>query len=161
LIVSTTNGGPAEAPATNPAPQLMVLAQYIKDLSFENPNAPGSLQQSTQPQINISVNVVTNPLSDTDIEVTLRTEGKAEANGSVMFNIELDFAGVFRVQNVPLEQVQQLVLIECPRILFPFAREIIATSVRNGGFPPLLLDPIDFVALYQQRLAQQQPPATA
>ena len=159
--MSTTNGGPVEATASNSAPQLMVLAQYIKDLSFENPNAPGSLQQTTQPQINISVNVVTTPASDTDIEVTLRLEGKAETAGSVMFNIELEFAGVFRVQNVPVEQVQPLVLIECPRILFPFAREIIATSVRNGGFPPLLLDPIDFVALYQQRLAQQQPPATA
>jgi preprotein translocase subunit SecB len=158
--VSTTNGGTVEATASNPAPQLMVLAQYIKDLSFENPNAPGSLQQTTQPQINISVNVVTNPLSDTDIEVTLRLEGKAETNGSVMFNIELEFAGVFRVQNVPPEQVQPLVLIECPRLLFPFAREIIATSVRNGGFPPLMLDPIDFVALYQQRLAQA-PAATA
>jgi preprotein translocase subunit SecB len=159
--VSTTNGGPVEATASNSAPQLMVLAQYIKDLSFENPNAPGSLQQTTQPQINISVNVATNPLSDTDIEVTLRLEGKAETAGSVMFNIELDFAGVFRVQNVPQEQVQPLVLIECPRLLFPFAREIIATSVRNGGFPPLMLDPIDFVALYQQRLAQQSPQATA
>jgi preprotein translocase subunit SecB len=153
--VSTTNGGPVEATASNSAPQLMVLAQYIKDLSFENPNAPGSLQQTTQPQINISVNVAANPLSDTDIEVTLRLEGKAETAGSVMFNIELDFAGVFRVQNVPQEQ------IECPRLLFPFAREIIATSVRNGGFPPLMLDPIDFVALYQQRLAQQSPQATA
>ncbi len=159
--MSTTNGGPVEATASNSAPQLMVLAQYIKDLSFENPNAPGSLQQTTQPQINISVNVATNPLSDTDIEVTLRLEGKAETAGSVMFNIELDFAGVFRVQNVPQEQVQPLVLIECPRLLFPFAREIIATSVRNGGFPPLMLDPIDFVALYQQRLAQQSPQATA
>jgi preprotein translocase subunit SecB len=159
--VSTTNGGPVEATASNSAPQLMVLAQYIKDLSFENPNAPASLQQTTQPQINISVNVVTNPLSDTDIEVTLRLEGKAETAGSVMFNIELEFAGVFRIQNVPQEQVQPLVLIECPRILFPFAREIIATSVRNGGFPPLMLDPIDFLALYQQRLAQQAPPATA
>jgi preprotein translocase subunit SecB len=159
--VSSTNGGPVEATAANSGPQLMVLAQYIKDLSFENPNAPGSLQQSAQPQINISVNVVANPLSDTDIEVTLHLEGKAETNGTVMFNIELQFAGVFRVQNVPQEQVQPLVLIECPRILFPFAREIVATSVRNGGFPPLLLDPIDFVALYQQRLAQQQPPATA
>jgi len=159
--VSTTNGGPVEATASNSAPQLMVLAQYIKDLSFENPNAPGSLQQTTQPHINISVNVAANPLSDTDIEVTLRLEGKAETAGSVMFNIELDFAGVFRVQNVPQEQVQPLVLIECPRLLFPFAREIIATSVRNGGFPPLMLDPIDFVALYQQRLAQQSPQATA
>jgi len=159
--VSTTNGGPVGATASNSAPQLMVLAQYTKDLSFENPNAPGSLQQTTQPQINISVNVVTTPLSDTDIEVTLRLEGKAETAGSVMFNIELQYAGVFRIQNVPQEQVQPLVLIECPRLLFPFAREIIATSVRNGGFPPLMLDPIDFVSLYQQRLAQQVPAATA
>jgi preprotein translocase subunit SecB len=159
--VSTTNGGPVEATTSNSAPQLMVLAQYTKDLSFENPNAPGSLQQTTQPQISISVNVVTSPLSDTDIEVTLRLEGKAEAAGSVMFNIELQYAGVFRIQNVAQEQIQPLVLIECPRLLFPFAREIIATSVRNGGFPPLMLDPIDFVALYQQRLAQQAPEATA
>ena len=82
-----------------------------------------------------------------------------------MFNIELEFAGVFRIQNVPQEQLQPLMLIECPRLLFPFAREIIATSVRNGGFPPLMLDPIDFVALYQQRMAQQvraaAPPAVS
>jgi preprotein translocase subunit SecB len=159
LIVSTTNGGPAEAPAPNPAPQLMVLAQYIKDLSFENPNAPKSLQQTTQPQINISVNVTASPITDTDVEVTLRLEGKAEAAGTVMFSIELEYAGMFRVQNMPPDQVQPIVLIECPRILFPFAREIVATSVRNGGFPPLMLDPIDFVALYQQRMAQVPPPA--
>jgi preprotein translocase subunit SecB len=137
----------------------MVLGQYIKDLSFENPNAPGSLQQQTQPQINVQVNVTANPITDTDIEVTLRLEGKAEAAGTVMFNVELEFAGVFRIQNIPQEQVQPVVLIECPRLLFPFAREIIATSVRNGGFPPLMLDPIDFVALYQQRMAQQTPPS--
>jgi preprotein translocase subunit SecB len=154
--VSSTNGGPAE---TTAPPQLMVIGQYIKDLSFENPNAPQSLQTATQPQIKVSVNVTANPISDTDIEVELRLEGKAESGGSVMFNIELVFAGLFRVQNVPAEQVQPLVLIECPRLLFPFAREIIATSVRNGGFPPLMLDPIDFVALYQQRLAQQTSPA--
>jgi preprotein translocase subunit SecB len=161
--VSITNGGPAEAPAQGAAPQLMVLAQYIKDLSFENPNAPRSLQGSTQPQINISVNVTANPLSDTDVEVTLRLEGKAEAAGTVMFNVELEFAGAFRIQNVPQDSLQPIVLIECPRLLFPFAREIIATTVRNGGFPPLMLDPIDFIALYQQRMAQGEvaPPATA
>ena len=161
--MSTTNGGPAQAPATNPpAPQLMVLGQYIKDLSFENPNAPASLQgQNAQPQINVSVNVAANPLTDTDVEIVLRLEGKAETNGTVMFNIELEFAGVFRIQNVPPEQVQPLLLIECPRLLFPFAREIIATSVRNGGFPPLMLDPIDFVALYQQRVAQLTPQPVA
>jgi preprotein translocase subunit SecB len=161
--VSSTNGngGPAPAPAQNAGPQLMVLAQYIKDLSFENPNAPNSLQQSSQPQINISVNVTAKPLTETDVEVELRLEGKAEVNGSVMFNIELVFAGAFRIQNIPQDQLQPIMLIECPRLLFPFAREIVATSVRNGGFPPLMLDPIDFVALYQQRMTQVAPPATA
>src|SRR5690242_5375018 len=139
----------------------MVLGQYVKDLSFENPNAPTAFQQQTQPQINVQVNVAAKPITETDIEVTLRLEGKAEGNGSVMFNVELEFAGVFRIQNLPQEQVQPVVLIECPRLLFPFAREIIATSTRNGGFPPLMLDPIDFVSLYQQRLAQQAPPPPA
>jgi preprotein translocase subunit SecB len=160
--VSTTNGGSADTAAANAGPQLLVLAQYVKDLSFENPNAPGSLQQNTQPQINISVNVTAKPLSPTDAEVELRLEGKAETAGTVMFNIELVFAGVFRIQNVPAENVNPLMMIECPRLLFPFAREIVANSVRNGGFPPLLLDPIDFVALYQQRVAQvQAPPPSA
>jgi preprotein translocase subunit SecB len=155
-----TNGGPEAAfPGNKPGPELSVLAQYIKDFSFENPNAPRSLQQTGQPQISIAVNVTTNPMSETDIEVSLKLEGKAEANGMVMFNIELDYSGVFRVQNVPDEQVQPLVMIECPRILFPFAREIVATMVRNGGFPPLMLDPVDFLALYNQRLAQNQPSA--
>jgi preprotein translocase subunit SecB len=158
--VSTTNGGQAEpTAAANTAPQLMVLAQYIKDLSFENPNAPRSLQQTVQPQINIAVNVNAKPIADTDFEVELRLEGKAEAAGSVMFNIELVFAGVFRIQNVPQENINPIVMIECPRLLFPFAREIIANAVRNGGFPPLLLDPIDFLALFQQRIAQSQPAA--
>jgi preprotein translocase subunit SecB len=160
--VSTTNGGPApgqDQASAQGAPQLMVLAQYVKDLSFENPNAPQSLQQNVQPQINIMVNVSAKPLNPGDFEVELRLEGKAEASGSVMFNVELVFAAAFRIQNIPEDNLQPVLMIECPRLLFPFAREIIATSVRNGGFPPLLLDPIDFVALYQQRMAQIQPSA--
>ena len=153
--MSMTNGGfDAPFPGTNPGPELTVRAQYIKDFSFENPNAPRSLEQTGQPQIGISINVTANPLNDTDIEVSLILEGKAEANGMVMFNIELVYAGIFRIQNVPQDQVQPLVMIECPRVLFPFAREIVATTVRNGGFPPLMLDPVDFVALYQQRMGQ-------
>jgi preprotein translocase subunit SecB len=155
---TSSNGGPVEEAAPGLAPQLMVLGQYVKDLSFENPNAPRSLTQNVQPQINVSVNVTANPMSDTDVEVVLQLEGKAEAAGSVMFNIELVYGGVFRIQNVPQENIHPLMMIECPRLLFPFAREIIANAVRGGGFPPLLLDPIDFVALYQQRLAAQQPP---
>jgi preprotein translocase subunit SecB len=152
--MSATNG--------RPQPQAMshigVLAQYVKDFSFENPNAPRSLAPSgQQPTINIQVNVDAAPASGTDFEVTLRLEGKAEAQGSLLFGFELVFGGVFRIQNVPADSLQPVVMIECPRLLFPFAREIIATAVRNGGFPPLLLDPIDFVGLYRQRLAGAQP----
>ena len=90
-----------------------------------------------------------------DYEVTLSIEGKAEIGDMVLFNFELVYAGVFRIQNVPQENLHPVVMIECPRLLFPFAREIIATSVRDGGFPPLLLDPVDFVGLYRQNLANQ------
>jgi len=109
------------------------------------------------PQIGIQINVNANPLSDTDIEVVLKLEGKAEAGGMLLFSFELDFAGIFRIRNVPQESLNAIVLIECPRLLFPFAREIIATAVRNGGFPPLLLDPVDFVALYRRKMEQVQP----
>ena len=153
--MTTTNGGPAAPQPQQTTPQLNVLGQYIKDFSFENPNAPRSLAASqTQPTINISINVGVQQLGQTEYEVSLKLEGKAENSGSVMFAFELTFAGIFRLQNVPQEHLQPLLLIECPRLLFPFAREVIATSVRNGGFAPLLLDPVDFVALYQQRMAQ-------
>lgn len=152
--MSTTNGGPS--PET--APQLNVLAQYIKDFSFENPHAPQSLQPRPEPpQINIQINVNAQPLSDTDVEVVLDLHGKAEHTGSVLFNFELTFAGIFRIRNIPKESMDAVVLIECPRLLFPFAREIVANTVRNGGFPPLLLDPVDFVSLYRQRMAQMPP----
>jgi preprotein translocase subunit SecB len=158
--MSTTNGGPA--PAANQPPQLNVVAQYIKDFSFENPNAPQSLGGgSIQPQIAIQINVEARPLSETDIEVTLKLDGKAENNGSLMFQFELAFAGIFRIQNVPQESMNAMVLIECPRLLFPFAREIIATTVRNGGFPPLLLDPVDFVGLYRQKMSELQAASAA
>ena len=119
-----------------------------------------SLQVTTQPQIGIQINVDAKPLSQSDIEVTLKLEGKAESAGKLMFGFELEYAGVFRIQNVPQESLNAVVLIECPRLLFPFAREIIATTVRNGGFPPLLLDPVDFVGLYRQKLSEQQPAGT-
>jgi preprotein translocase subunit SecB len=151
--MSTINGGPAP----NQQPQLNVVAQYIKDFSFENPNAPQSLAPAGQPpQIAIQINVNAKPLAENDIEVTLKLDGKAERDGSLMFSFELEFAGVFRVVNVPQESLNAIVLIECPRLLFPFAREIIATTVRNGGFPPLLLDPVDFVSLYRQKMGELQ-----
>ncbi len=156
-MTNGTNGGQTDQP-----PQLNVLAQYIKDLSFENPNAPGSLaaMQQEQPAINIQINVQAAPLGGSDYEVVLHVEGKAERGGSVLFSFDLSFAGVFRIQNVPQENMHPLVMIECPRLLFPFAREIIAGAVRNGGFPPLLLDPVDFVALYRQNMERMQAAQT-
>ena len=161
-MTSPGNGGPVTSPDSRQGQaQLSVLGQYIKDFSFENPNAPRSLAPNqTQPAINIQINVSVQQLAETDYEVSLKLEGKAESSGNVLFVFDLTFAGVFRVQNMPKESLQPLIMIECPRLLFPFAREIVATAVRNGGFPPLLLDPVDFVALYQQRAAQvQQAPS--
>ncbi len=152
-MTATTNGPQAENP-----PQLNVLAQYIKDFSFENPNAPRSLTPTEQqPSIGIQINVNAKPLSQTDFEVELKLEGKAELPSAVLFSFDLAYAGVFRIQNIPQENVHPLVMIECPRLLFPFAREIVASAVRNGGFPPLLIDPIDFVALYRQKMGTLQP----
>ena len=114
-----------------------------------------------QPQIAIQINVNAKPLQGNDIEVELKLDGKAETGGNnLMFSFELVYAGVFRIQNVPQEAMNPIVLIECPRLLFPFAREIIATTVRNGGFPPLLLDPVDFVGLYRKKLAEMQAAGT-
>ena len=157
--MATTNGGPAQ-PQPQPqsqSPQLNVLAQYVKDFSFENPNAPRSLSPGHQPSINIQINVNANRLNDTEFEVELKLEGKADTPTGTLFGFDLVYAGIFRVLNIPQEHLDQLIMIECPRLLFPFARELVATAVRNGGFPPLLIDPIDFVGLYRQKMAQMQP----
>jgi len=162
--MSMTNGGQTGGPAQdqNQLPQLNVLAQYIKDLSFENPNAPGSLNPGQQPTVNLQINVSANPVAGgSDVEVELKLEGKAEAAGAVLFSFDLAFAGIFRIHNVPPDSMHPVVMIECPRLLFPFAREIVAAVVRNGGFPQFLIEPVDFVSLYRQKMeqAQPQPPA--
>jgi preprotein translocase subunit SecB len=169
--MSSTNGGngapgpQGQAPGQpqGAAPQLNVIAQYIKDLSFENPNATRAMTTGQQqPAINIQVSVNANPLTDTDIEVVLKIDGKAELpNNTLLFGFELAYAGTFRIQNVPQESIHAIVMIECPRLLFPFARQIIADTVISGGFPPLLLDPVDFVGLYRQNMAKMQPAGAA
>ncbi len=155
------NGG-AEA-AQGQGPVLNTLVQYIKDLSFENPNAPNSLgQQQQPPQISIQINVGARQLADADFEVDLLLEGNAKVNNEVLFAFELTYSGIFRIAGVPQEQLHPFVMIECPRMLFPFARQIVAEAVRHGGFPPLYIDPVDFAALYRQKLAEfqtQQPTA--
>lgn len=160
--------GDGAAAAAQQVPSIGVLTQYVKDLSFENPAAPRSLaQQSTGPKIEIGVNVNAKPLSDDTFEVDLTIEAKAKGAAeegkepSVIFAADLTYGGLFRIQNIPKESLHAVVLIECPRLLFPFARQVIAEATRNGGFPPLLIDPIDFSALYRDKIAQDQPAPTA
>jgi preprotein translocase subunit SecB len=138
-------------------PRFNSIGQYIKDLSVENPNAPMSLQPRDQvPQIDINVAVNADRLNDTDYEVRLKLDARAGEGQDMMFNLELTYAGIFRIENVPDDQIQPFVFIEGPRFLFPFAREVIANATRQAGFPPLMVDPIDFLSLFRQRVAQAQ-----
>ena len=142
------NGFDDQAP-----PQVAIITQYEKDLSFENPNAPGSLQVQSQPRIDVNVGVNARKAADDVYEVELKISAKADVDGEAAFMVELLYAGLFGLKNVPEEAIEPFCIIEGPRMLFPFARRIIADAVRDGGFPPLMLDPIDFGALY---MSQQQ-----
>lgn len=141
--------------AAGEAAQLRVLTQYVKDLSFENPNAPQTLGPAEeQPAINVRVDVGVRRMSGTDFEVALKIGAEATVKDKTMFLVELDYAGLFRLTNVPEADLEAVLVIECPRQIFPFARRILADVTRDGGFPPLMIDPIDFVGLYNQRRQQ-------
>ncbi|TIV23897.1 MAG: protein-export chaperone SecB, partial [Mesorhizobium sp.] len=130
---------------------------YVKDLSFESPGAPNSLRgRDKAPGIAINVNVNANPLSDKQFDVNLTLNAKASFDQEVLFNVELVYGGVFAISGFPQEHMLPILFIECPRLLFPFARQIISDATRNGGFPPLMLDPIDFAQMFQQRIAEDQ-----
>lgn len=162
-------GSPGDAGqgAADPAadtPRLSVTAQYVKDFSFENPNAPQSLAPpKEQPQIDVNVEVEANLLAPDNYEVTLRIAVTARNVETTLFVIELLYAGLFRIENIPEESLEAVCLIECPRLIFPFARRIIADGTRDGGFPPMLIDPIDFATLYRQRAqaSKEASPADA
>lgn len=157
-----------DAPMTNgedTAPQAGVLSQYVKDLSFENPNAPGVYQWQGQPRIDVQFNIGSNQVGDDAYEVVLKIDVRADSADKVAFQVDLSYAGLFQLRNVPEEQLTPFLLAEAPRILFPFARRVLADAVRDGGFPPLMLEPIDFAQLYiaqaqaQGEALMQQPPA--
>ncbi|MTI44362.1 protein translocase subunit secB [Roseibium hamelinense] len=154
-MTDTNDGAAAPEAEAGAAPGMHILGQYIKDLSFENPNAPRSLQQGEQPKLDINVNVGAQQIGEDQFEVILTLTSKAERPDMVMFNVELVYAGLFKITGVPKEHMHPFVMIECPRMIFPFARNILAEATRNGGFPPLLLDPIDFANLYRQNMQQQ------
>ena len=153
----TTNGAEAGR-----QPSINILAQYTKDFSFENPGAPRSLQSREKaPNINISVNVNANPMTETDFDVVLTLDASAKDGDKMVFHAELSYGGLFRIQGFAQEHMLPVLFIECPRLLFPFARQIVAEAVQNGGFPPFYIPPIDFAALYQQRMQELQGQAGA
>jgi preprotein translocase subunit SecB len=142
-------------------PQVGIISQYVKDLSFENPNAPAVYQWQNQPQINVEFNIGAAKLNDELHEVSLRIEVRATADGQTAFAVDLLYAGLIGMRNVPEDQLQAFLLAEAPRMLFPFARQIVSQTVQDGGFPPLMLDPIDFHALFLQRAAQESGQGSA
>src|SRR4051794_35479411 len=135
-------------------PQVGVLAQYVKDLSFENPNAPAVFQWQSQPQTDVQVNIGTQVAGDNLHEVALKIDVTATATEGVAFRIEVLYAGLFALANVPEDQLQPFLLAEAPRLLFPYARKITPDAAPEGASPPLRLDPIDFTGLYLQSAAQ-------
>ena len=138
--------------AAQPAPRLSIVTQYVKDMSFENPRAPLGLQQNTRPEIQIRVDVRTAEMGDGRYEVVIDINVDAKAGDAPVFLVELSYGGLFELANIPPDSLQPLLQIECPRLLFPFARRVVADATRDGGFPPLMIDPIDFVTLFRRKL---------
>jgi preprotein translocase subunit SecB len=137
-------------------PQAATLAQYIKDLSVESPSAPQVFQWQDQASLDVNFNLNVERVSDDVTEVMLKIEVKAQSQNGIHFLVDLSFAGLFGLRNFPEEAVGPFLLIEAPRLLFPFARQIICESIQNMGFPPLLLEPIDFGAAYLAQLQAAQ-----
>jgi preprotein translocase subunit SecB len=161
------DGKPGGEMASNPAAapgagaQLNVLGQYIKDLSFESPHAPQTLQNPPpNPQLQVTVNVNVASRSEDTYEVVLNIDVHAKSDVGVIYNVELFYAGLFRLRNVPQNLLQPVLFVDCPALLFPFTRRVLADITRDGGYPPLMLDPIDFARLYSQNLARGQGQAS-
>ncbi|QDY69981.1 protein-export chaperone SecB [Qingshengfaniella alkalisoli] len=159
-MAEETNG--ADAQQQQARPQMRVLAQFIRDLSFENIMIQKGVQGEVKPQVQVQVSLDAKKRpADNQYEITSKyiVSSKNSESDSTLFHVELDYGGVFHVEGVPENQLHPFLLIECPRMLFPFVRRIIADVTRDGGFPPVNLDTVDFVQLYQQevaRRAQQQ-----
>lgn len=142
-------------------PQVAMIAQYVKDLSFENPSAPGIYQAPEQPQIDVQFNIGSQLAGEDVYEVALKIEIKATQGELTSYVVDLVYAGLFGIRNVPEEHIPVFLFAEAPRLLFPFARRVAADAIRDGNFPSLVLEPIDFGALYMQQAQQQQELAEA
>ena len=159
-----TNLNPEEGPASGAdnQPTAGILTQYVKDLSVENPNAPDVYQWNEQPQLDVQFNIGGNRISDELHEIELKINVTAASSQGNAYLVELSYCGLAAVRNIPEEQAHAFLFAEAPRILFPFARRVVADAIRDAGFPPLMMDPIDFNGLYLQQLqARQQQEAAA
>ena len=138
------------------APHIAVNAQYIKDFSFENPGAPGSLAtMDKSPQIDLALDLNVQKLPEENYyEVEISISAKALSKQKTLFVVDLKYAGVFNLINIPEEQIQMLLAVHCPSIIFPYARKIIADATQDGGFQPLMIDPVDFGVLYSKKMMQ-------
>ena len=144
-----------EAAAAPQPPVMKCLNQYIRDLSFENIAAQKNLGNTASPEINVQVNLDARKGDNNNYEVIIKLTINADAEDKKVFLLEIDYAGVFLVENVPEEQLHPFLMIECPRMLFPFVRQIVRNTTADGGYPPLNVDPIDFMALYRNELQRQ------
>lgn len=138
------------------APVIGMISQYVKDLSFENPNAPAIYQMQAAPEVEVQFNIGAAQVGEDVHEVILKIDVRSTVDGTTAFVVDLSYGGLFGIRNVPDEHLQPFLLAEAPRLLFPFARRVLADAVRDGGFAPLMLDPIDFGALYLQQVEAQQ-----
>ncbi|NNU15595.1 protein-export chaperone SecB [Parvularcula sp. ZS-1/3] len=148
---------PQPQPAEGGQPSMRVLTQYLKDLSFESPAAPASLGQNlAAPQMEVSVDVNGRALGQNRFEVELSCSATARRDGNIIYVCEVNYAGLFLIENVPEDRLEPLLLVDAPHMLFPFVRQIVAQSSRDGGFQPLLLEPLDFLGMYQHQRMQRQ-----
>jgi preprotein translocase subunit SecB len=154
-IPTGTNGNGDAAPGGE-QPQVAALAQYIKDLSVENPSSPQVYQWGEQPQLDVQFNINVNKAADEVHEVVLKIDATAKSQSGTHFVIDLSYGGLFALRNIPEDALAPFLLVEAPRLLFPFARQVIAGATQDLGFPPLMLDPIDFAAIYMAQMEAQQ-----
>ncbi|MDG5746657.1 protein-export chaperone SecB [Qipengyuania sp. XHP0207] len=155
-VLTDLNPDPAAgANGADNQPAVGLISQYVKDLSVENPNAPDCFQWNEQPQLDVQFNIGAEPAGDEVHEVTLKVTATAKASKGNLYLVDLEYCGLVGIRNLPDEHAHAFMFAEAPRLLFPFARRVIADAVRDAGFPPLVLDPIDFGGIYQQQLAQR------
>lgn len=158
----TANGGTTDSAAgQQPAPSVRIAAHYVRDLSFENVAAQQGAPSTGQPEVNVTVNLDAAAVDETRFTVSMKIGASAVAGEQTRFLVELDYVGVFEIQNVPKEHIHPFLFIECPRQILPYARRVVSDVTRDGGYPPLMLDNVDFASLYQAKLRELQEQGAA